>query len=289
MGKSKSLFIVLVAYLLALAAGYFTATLLQQQGTGWIRALATADLVCTLVIFAFTFAFKNTSIYDPYWSVIPPFIALYAVETWDLRSVLVLFVVWLWGIRLTGNWIRRWRGMNDIDWRYLDYERKTGKWFWLVSFAGLQMVPTIIVFVACLPMVASLKFATSDFGMVGMLGVVLAVFAVWLAWKADRELWAFLNKRSEKLGAQGLWAMWRFPNYVGEVLFWWALYIIGQEANPSWWWMLLGPLCMTGLFHFISMPMMEERHQKKRPEYYLVLMRKPRWIPQFRSSIKDKC
>jgi steroid 5-alpha reductase family enzyme len=289
MGKARSLFIVFVAYLLSLLCGYFTAEWLQQLGYGFLWALAGADLVCTLVVFAFTYAFKNTSIYDPYWSVIPPFIALYSMESWDTRSALVLAVVWLWGLRLTWNWVRRWRGMQDIDWRYRDYEKRTGKWFWLVSFFGLQLVPTIVVFLACLPLVVSLKFAEADFGVFGMTGVALAVVAVWLAWKADQELWAFLKNKREKLGAKGLWAIWRFPNYIGEVLFWWGLFLIGIEAAPSHWQILIGPAVMTALFHFISMPLMEERHRLKRPEYYRELLLRPRWIPAFRSSVKDKC
>ncbi len=289
MGKSSSLLIVFFAYLLALVCGYFTAEILQREGFGFLWALAVADLVGTLVVFAFTFAFENTSIYDPYWSVIPPFMALYSVNDWDLRSTLVLAVVWLWGIRLTCNWVRRWKGLQDIDWRYRDYEQKTGKCFWLVSFSGLQLVPTILVFLACIPVVVGLKFAEGDSGILGLTGFMLAIFAIWLAWKADRELWAFLTKKREKLGAEGLWSIWRFPNYIGEVMFWWGVFLIGIEANPSFLWMLIGPLCMTALFHFISMPMMEERHRRKRPEYYQELMRRPRWIPLFRSSIKDKC
>ena len=34
-----------------------------------------ADLAATLTIFVFSFAFQNSSFYDPYWSVVPPVIA----------------------------------------------------------------------------------------------------------------------------------------------------------------------------------------------------------------------
>ena len=104
-----------------------------------------------------------------------------------------------------------------------------------------------------------------------------------------KRWWAFLKNKREKLGAKGLWAIWRFPNYIGEVLFWWGLFLIGIEAAPSHWQILIGPAVMTALFHFISMPLMEERHRLKRPEYYRELLLRPRWIPAFRSSVKDKC
>ncbi len=288
MDKSRSLLIVFTAYLTAVAMGYLTGEWLQQRGLAFLWALAGADLVCTLIVFAFSFFFRNTSIYDPYWSVLPPLMAVYALESYDLRSLTVLGLTTVWAVRLTWNWIRRWKGMNDIDWRYREYEKRTGKWFWVVSFIGLQLVPTVVVFLACLPLFASIKFAREEFGILGFLGALLALFAVWMEYKSDNQLWAFLKNNSKTNAIQGLWTVWRFPNYVGEVLFWWGLFFIGIEANPSLWWILAGPLCMTALFHFISMPLMEERHRQKRPQYYRELLNRPRWIPVLRSSVKNK-
>jgi steroid 5-alpha reductase family enzyme len=36
-----------------------------------------ADIVATLVVFAFSAWYRNASTYDPYWSVIPVLIVLY--------------------------------------------------------------------------------------------------------------------------------------------------------------------------------------------------------------------
>ncbi len=67
-----------------------------------------ADVAATLVVFGFSRRYRNSSFYDPYWSVIPPLLALYWM--WrggagaDPRAWLVTVLVWLWAIRLTVNW-----------------------------------------------------------------------------------------------------------------------------------------------------------------------------------------
>lgn len=287
MSRKRAFSVVVLAYALAIICAYITAAFLEQMCYGIVAALAVADIVCTLVVFLFTWTFKNTSIYDPYWSVLPPLLAAYALDEFDLRNLAVLILLWLWGIRLTWNWVRRWKGLQDIDWRYVDYQKKTGRWFWLVSFLGLQMVPTIIVFLACLPVFTSFGREGEELGIIGITGILMAIFAIWLEYRSDNELHDYLKSKNENFGIKGVWSLWRFPNYVGEVMFWWAIFLLCIEANPSNWWIVVGPVVMTALFQFISMPLMEKRHRTKRPEYWVELMKRPRWIPKFPHSGKE--
>ena len=38
-----------------------------------------ADVIATVVIFIFSMIFSNSSVYDPYWSIVPPIIAIYLI------------------------------------------------------------------------------------------------------------------------------------------------------------------------------------------------------------------
>src|SRR4051812_22672290 len=103
-----------------------------------IWALAAADGVATLVIFAFSLALNNSSMYDLYWSVAPPLLAswIFAIarpETNSVRQLIVLALVWVWAIRLTSLFTRVWPGVHHEDWRYVDMRKSTGKAYWLVS------------------------------------------------------------------------------------------------------------------------------------------------------------
>ena len=70
--------------------------------------------------------FKNSSFYDPFWSIAPIPIVIYISfwpdsENLDYEKIFLFFIpVLYWGIRLTYNWARRWEGLYDEDFRYED-------------------------------------------------------------------------------------------------------------------------------------------------------------------------
>jgi steroid 5-alpha reductase family enzyme len=54
---------------------------------------------------------------------------------------------------------------------------------------------------------------------------------------------------------------------VGEVLFWWGLWLFGLAADASWWWTVIGPVSITALFAFVSIPWMDRRlATRRRPD-----------------------
>jgi len=73
--KVKDLLHILVIYIIALFAAMLTLKYALITNILWKTALA--DLVATVIIFLFSFKYKNSSIYDPYWSAAPIFIGIY--------------------------------------------------------------------------------------------------------------------------------------------------------------------------------------------------------------------
>ena len=65
-----------LAYVIAIAAGLAWLVWGPDTGQLWLDGLI-ADLIATLVIFAASRIFGNSSTYDAYWSVIPPLLAFY--------------------------------------------------------------------------------------------------------------------------------------------------------------------------------------------------------------------
>ena len=103
-----------VAFGAALGIG-FGLTILGWH-TLWITLVA--DVGATIVVFIFSVIFNNISFYDPYWSVQPIFIAVYwmllnpATGPQLMRQIIVVSCVSFWGVRLTLNWIRGWKGIK---------------------------------------------------------------------------------------------------------------------------------------------------------------------------------
>ena len=50
---------------------------------------------------------------------------------------------------------------------------------------------------------------------------------------------------------RGLWRYTRHPNYFGDFLVWWGLYLVAAEPS-SWWWTIVSPLLMSFLLIRVS-------------------------------------
>ncbi len=253
----------------AVAAGYMVREELHP-----LLVVAVADAVGTLIIFGFSVAFRNSSFYDPYWSVAPMVMVVY----WALagvsagadttRQILVAALVWVWGARLTFNFLKGWSNVRHEDWRYVNLRAANGRAYWLVSFLGIHFAPTAWVYLGCLALYPALS-SSRAFGAVDLFAAIVTAGAIALEWISDRQLWRFrtANATPGAIMKSRLWKYSRHPNYLGEVLFWWGLFLCGLGANPDAWWTLAGPVGITLLFVFISIPMIDKRHLARRPEY----------------------
>ena len=91
------------------------------------------------------------------------------------------------------------------------------------------------------------------------------------------------RKDPQKIMDRGLWGKSRHPNYLGEISFWWGLYLFGLSAESQYWWLIFGPIAITILFLFVSIPWMENRQDQK-PEYQNYKLKVPKLIPRFSFS-----
>ena len=236
-------------------------------------AVAGADVAATLVVFVFSAALNNSSVYDPYWGVAPlanaPYLALGsgAEGAPVARRVVVCVLVLFWGVRLTYNWARGFQGLAHEDWRYVDIRAKTGRAYWPASLAALHLFPTVQVFLGCLPLFPALTSAR-PLGPLDVLAATVTLGAVLVETIADEQLRSF--RRSRRDGAimnRGLWAYSRHPNYFGELGFWCGLFLFGLAADPSDLRCGVGVLAITLMFVFASVPMLDRRSVARRPAY----------------------
>lgn len=263
------------AYIGAFFGAWAALGYLQDLDPVW--QLAILDVIATLIVFIFSLGFNNSSFYDPYWSVAPPFLLAFWVHpdispqmdeasraAW-VRIILLAVLTGFWAWRLTFNWARNWQGLRHEDWRYRDFREKTKKWYWLVSFAGFHYFPTLLVFAACLPFMAVVnpRPAEAPLNILDLAASVIMLSAVIIQAVSDEQMFRFRKwgmQSSSEPFTGGLWKYSRHPNYFGECLFWWGVYCFAIAANPEYWWTGIGALGVTALFLFISIPMMEKKH-----------------------------
>lgn len=231
-----------------------------------------AHIAAALTIFVFSLIKKNSSFFDAYWSVIPIptvlwFGGLADLANWGPRRWLIVALVSLWGCRLSYNWWRGWTGFDHEDWRYVELREQHGALYPLVNLFGIHLFPCALVFGGCVPLWVAM--GSSEFVALDLLAAAVTLGAIVIEATADRQLWSWRQSKPprEAYMTTGLWRLSRHPNYFGEVSFWWGLWLFAMAVSSEHAWMVVGALAMTGLFVFISIPMMERRTLAKRPHY----------------------
>ncbi|MFK5857190.1 MAG: DUF1295 domain-containing protein [Bacteroidota bacterium] len=265
--KVKDLLYILVIYSIALTAAILTLKYVPIANILWKTALA--DGVAMIIVFIFSVRNNNSSVYDPYWSAAPIFIVIY----WLFNSGQIDFyykIIWgiivIWGTRLTWNWILKWDGMEDEDWRYINIRKKTGKFHWPTSFFAIHLLPTALVFSGLVPVYylfnSDISSPTSWFTVIA---VLFTLGGIYLEKTADDTLRAHVKsgKSKTELLQKGFWVLIKYPNYTGEMFFWWGLYFTAVAVDQDLWWTIFGPASITLLFLFVSIPMMKKRLANK--------------------------
>ncbi|MCP5059072.1 MAG: DUF1295 domain-containing protein [bacterium] len=281
-GRAGSFRYVGILYVLAIAAAWLV---WAQADLHPHWALLCGFAAATAVTFVAALHADNGSVFDPWWSVLPPFAALWFTGLSDAdgltaRQIAVHAVVWFWSVRLTMNWVVGWPGLSHEDWRYVDLKQSWPVPKWVVYLVGVEGGPMLFVWLGCLSLYPALALGDASFGMLDGLALFVGLGAVAIELAADEQLRAFgETKQPGDLMDLGLWRLSRHPNYFGEIAFWVSLWLFAVASAPGVWWVVAGPLAMIGLFLGASIPMLDKRSLARRPGYAEYSRRTPALIP----------
>jgi len=270
MKKSRSVGFVVIAaiYVVACVIGVVLFLAFWDLHIFW--RILIGDVAATVFVFLAGVVLKNASVYDPYWSV-APLVILTGVTVYfgrmDPGVILLLLAVWFWGVRLTCNWAYTFENLSKQDWRYDHFKMKFPRIFQLVSFCGINMFPTLVVYVCLLPGIAFIQ--SSAFNVVTVLGFIVCVASATLQFFADLQMHRFRRENTDnsRIIRTGLWKYSRHPNYLGEITMWWGVYIIMLSTTPGLWFLGFGPLINTVMFLVVSIPLADKRNRAIRADF----------------------
>ncbi len=78
----------------------------------------------------------------------------------------------------------------------------------------------------------------------------------------------------------GLWRYTRHPNYFGDSVVWWGLWLVAVGSGAAWW-TAVGPALMTYLLLRVSgVAMLESDIGERRPEYAEYVRRTSPFFPR---------
>ena len=236
----------------------------------WLK-ITIWHLNATIFIYLGSVLLKNSSLYDPFWSVAPVPIVIYLSiqsENSILLKMLIIFPILLWATRLTRNWVISWEGFHHEDFRYIDLKNTNKYKAEFNNFFGIHLFPTFIVNICLYPLVY-VFINDVDVNVYLYISSIITLIAVILETVADEQMRKFRSdpRNKGKTMKYKLWRYSRHPNYLGEVGFWFGVYFMGISSGFAPLWLIVCPLAMLLLFVLVSCPMMDERSLKNRPNY----------------------
>jgi steroid 5-alpha reductase family enzyme len=266
--KPLSLLFILLIYLIAFGAG--GAFLYCFAGTiNPLLNMFLATSIATVIVYVFNLLVNNASVYDPYWSVQPPFIAagffLIFKVPFAPHQLLVIVPLCLWAIRLTVNWAVGFDNLAWQDWRYRDIKEQYPRTEKIIVFFGIMYMPTCLVFLGTLPLWFMLQSPKPNL-LPEIIGGAVILAGMFLELIADIQMKLY-KKDPDRPPCidRGLWKYSRHPNYLGEILIWVGIFIAALHNFSLL--SLPGVLLIIFLFTAISIPMMEKHLLAKSPQY----------------------
>lgn len=225
--------------------------------------------LCSLIIFCYmslvfllSLVLKNNSIVDSAWG--PGFIIIILVSMWynnayQPRNIVILILVLLWGVRITAHITARNWGKPE-DPRYAKWRKEWGNNVVLRSFLQVFMLQGFVLLIIAYPlMLINSVVQNTSLNYLDFLGLGIWVIGYIFEVVGDYQLKCFLSDSANKgkIMKSGLWRYTRHPNYFGEAVMWWGIWLIALSV-PYGFTTIISPLLITYLLLYVSgVPMAE--------------------------------
>ncbi len=249
--------------------------------------MATISFQCLLLILALltlvwllSIMMKRASIIDAFWG--PGFLApsIWCImandsqaEPWSqlrIHQIFLLCMVIAWALRLGVHLGIRVFTEEHEDRRYAAMRQKHNPGFWWKSLLIVFWLQGVIMWLVSLPLQTALFQTTAPLSLF-LTGLAIVFWCTGLFFETvgDWQLDRFRrdpNNRGKVLN-RGLWRYTRHPNYFGDFMIWWGLWLFCFNIGAPWW-TIVSPLLMSiFLLNVSGVRMLEKDIAERRPEY----------------------
>ncbi len=184
----------------------------------------------------------------------------------------------LWGLRLSWHLARR-NTKKEEDYRYFEMRQKWQRNFERTIFLRVYLLQYVLNLIIGLPVIYVNLIGSKPAGFLTIIGVLLWLVGMYFEVVGDAQLEAHIKKKTGKLMTTGLWKYTRHPNYFGESVLWWGIFVVSLSASWSNFWLIISPLVITLLLLFVSgIPLLEKR-MAKRPGWNEYARKTSKFIP----------
>jgi steroid 5-alpha reductase family enzyme len=243
-------------------------------------------LVSIFLLWLLSVKLKDVSIVDIFWGlgfVLVTWVSVALTKGFAPRRWLLCTLVTVWGVRLAVHlWLRN-HGKGE-DYRYQSIRKRVGPSFWWSSLFIVFGFQGVLIWLISLPLqVAQADARPFELTWLDYLGLLVWIIGFAFEALGDDQLKRFkANPQNKgKVMDQGLWRYTRHPNYFGDALLWWGLWLIAV-STPYGLMTIFSPFLMTLLLLKISgVSLLEKTLTKSKPGYESYIRRTNAFIPWF--------
>ncbi len=208
---------------------------------------------------------KRNDVADIAWGLgfIVICIFLFLTKPYSSNSILIYALVTLWGLRLTMHIALRSKGKSE-DFRYKKWRMDWGKYFVIRSYLQVYVLQGFFMLLIGLPIIIAGAVPIQDSHTFTYVGCLVWFIGFVFEAVGDYQLSVFVKNKKDKsdIIQSGLWRYTRHPNYFGEVLIWWGIFIITLPLQNGFWG-IISPLTITFLLLYVSgIPMLEAKYKE---------------------------
>ena len=236
-----------------------------------LNALAIAGIM--FLLWLVSLRMKDASIVDIFWGLGFVVVAwvTFAMGLQHGRAVILVALTSLWGIRLSTYLAWRNHGRGE-DPRYGAMREHRGESFWWVSLFTVFILQGAVMWVVSLPVQVG-QFDESPITVVAYAGIAVWSIGFFFEAVGDYQLARFkLAEPKQPVLDHGLWRYTRHPNYFGNAMIWWGIFLVAVSMSTVW--LIISPLLMTFLLLKVSGVALLERDLSGRSEEYRQYMKR---------------
>lgn len=243
-------------------------------------------LIYLSIMFTIVTRKQDTSIGNFSWGGLVMLMALYTLFTtssWLPRQLLATTLTMIWGLRLAYYAYTRYH--KGVDPRFTAWLQR-GVWHTrLFAFAWIFILNGSMGIIMSLPII--MINSTVSGALSWLDGAALLVWLVGFYFEAvsDTQLYAFLHNPANKgkIMDQGLWRYSRHPNYFGEIVMWWAIYLLALSVSYGYL-TIIAPCAITTTLVFVTGIPWVEGAMANNPAYQEYKRKTSMLIPTFPKS-----
>lgn len=229
----------------------------------------------------------DASIADVFWGL--GFVGL-AWLTWAIErgSLIVPILITIWGLRLALHiGVRNYSQKPDFRYENMRLKNPQNWWWW--SFFKVFLLQASLLWIIGLVVIEGTRVDASQ-GSPSLIALGIGISLIGIIYEsiADYQLTRFRSlqrngsSKARTVLTTGLWQYSRHPNYFGEFVFWWGLFLTIISYTDSFWTVISPLLISFLLFRVSGVTMLEKGMLERKPAYAEYVEKMPSFFPRLR-------